>query len=59
MNAKIKTNISNFRSITKDFMPVWRFDGVVVDFTEPLSDENRKQASEIVAVLNKLLEKTE
>lgn len=48
--------ITNTRGITEDFAPMWSFSGVITDFTKPLSAESRKQAEEIIAVLNNMLE---
>lgn len=56
MNNKI-TKFSSKRFVTDEFTPVWQFEGTV-HFEGPLSEEQRKEVSELVFGLNVLLERT-
>lgn len=49
--------ISIKRSVTDDFAPVLRFDGVIFDFVAPLTEEQRINAEEIIFALNSMLVK--
>lgn len=50
-------SISIKRSVTTDFAPALRFDGVIFDFATVLTEEQRINAEEIIFALNKLLDK--